>query len=62
MFSLHQLKHRERFETKIRVAEEQENIYKKKMGYARDETVSLKKKYFKWLEENNMPGNIYHAN
>lgn len=56
MYSVRQLEDRDKYEKKIKICQEQENILTRKLGYATNETEKMKKKYFIWLTENKITG------
>lgn len=45
------LKKRDKWETKIAIAEEQERIKEKMMGHAKDVSKQYKKEYKQWLKD-----------
>ena len=45
------LKKRDKWETKIAIAEEQERIKEKMLGHAKDISNNYKKQYKEWLKE-----------
>lgn len=56
MYSVRQLEQRDKWEKRITIAIEQERILKNKLGYAEDQTTTMKNKYFRWLADNDIIG------
>lgn len=59
MYPIHLTKQRDRYESTINAAFEQERIYKEKVGYAKEETKNLLQKYKEWLKTNKIEGYNY---